>query len=148
MYILRTPPGPTPTEYKVIHARAKASLLSQSASGPSAGADFSEAAIDAETAHAIEHAWGTMALRARWPDREHALAQTKLDGVRYTFDYRGDNVYGQGATVSPDSGTCTATLTEIGELLGKFADERDFHKRAIFRDALLEKSRRLAERLK
>ena len=148
VYILRTPPRPTPPEYKVVHARAKASLLFQDINDPSVGADFAEAAIDGETVLAIVSAWGTMAVRARWPDREHAIAQMKWGGVEYVFDYRGDNVYGQGATVSPDRGTCTGALAQIAELLSRFADERDSDKRADFRAMLVAKSRSLAERLK
>jgi hypothetical protein len=148
VYILKTPPRPTSPEYKVVHARAKASLLFKDINDPSIGADFAEAAIDADTVLAIERAWGAMALRARWPDREHAIAQMKWGGVHYVFDYRGDNVYGQGGSVSPDRGTCTGALAEIGELLSRFADERDLQKQAVLRDALTAKSRSLAERLK
>jgi len=147
VYILKTPPRPTPPSYKVVHARAKASLLSQDINDPRVGVDFAEAAIDAEAVQAIERAWGTMALRARWPDREHAIAQMKWGGVRYAFDYRGDNVYGQGATVSPDRGSCTGALAKIGELLGRFAEEPDAQKRAALRDALVAESRALSQRL-
>ncbi|HYQ05187.1 MAG TPA: hypothetical protein VER96_41215 [Polyangiaceae bacterium] len=135
VYILKTPPRPTPPEYKVVHTRAKASLLSQDINDPRVGIDFAEAAIDAAAVQAIEHSWGTMALRARWPDREHAIAQMKLGGVRYAFDYRGDNVYGQAATVSPQRGTCTGALAAVAELLGRYADERESEKASPARDS-------------
>jgi hypothetical protein len=147
VYILKTPPRPSPPEYKVVHARAKASLLSRDINDPRVGVDFSEAALDAETEQAIERAWGRMTLQARWPDREHAIAQMKWGGVRYAFDYRGDNVYGQGATVSPERGTCTGALIGIAELLARFADEQDAQKQAALRDALVAESQALTQRL-
>jgi len=148
VYILRTPARPTPTEYKVVHARAKESLLFKDVNDPSVGADFNEAPIDTATVLALERAWGAMALRARWPDREHSIARMKWGGTVYTFDYRGDNVYGQGDTVSPEHGACTGSLAELGDLLMRFADEPDANVRDIFRVKLLRQNQALVERLK
>jgi hypothetical protein len=72
----------------------------------------------------------------------------KWGGVPYTFDYRGDNVYGQGDTISPEPGTCSAALVDLGELLMRFADEPDQKRREAIRAELLKRSRTLAERLK
>jgi hypothetical protein len=145
VYILQTathPPG-----YKVIHARAKSSLVFKDVNDPSVGADFTEAAIDVEATQGLERSWGSMTLKARWPERKDAIARMKYGGTVYTFDYRGDNVYGQGNTISPEGGTCTANLVELGALLSRFADEPDIQKRAVLRAQLVEESRALSKRL-
>lgn len=143
-YILQTPPRPTPREYRVVHARAKEQIAFK---GVDVGADFTESPIDAEVAQSLERSWGSMTLNARWPDRDGTIDRMKWGGTLYTFDYRGDNVYGQGDTVSPAPGTCSAALVEISDLLMRFADERDANKRGEIRAELLRQSRSLAERL-
>jgi len=145
VYILRTPPRPLPPEYQVVHARARQPIAFNEAS---VSADFSEAAIDPSAVHALERSWGVMAREARWPDREGEIARMKWGGVHFTFDYRGDNVYGQGDTVSPERGTCAASLVEIGDLLIRFVDEPDGQKRAALQLRLANESRALSERLK
>jgi hypothetical protein len=108
---------------------------------------FGSAPLDAEVAQALERSWGVMALAARWPERKCSVARVKLPGTFYTFDYRGDNVFGQGDTVSPEAGTCSGALVELGELLVRFVDEPDGKKRGDIRTDLLRRSRALAERL-
>jgi hypothetical protein len=88
-----------------------------------------------------------MALGARWPDRSGNFARMKWGGSCHVFDYRGDNIYGQGDTVSPSAGTCSAALVNLGELLIRYADERDEAKRRALREELLRQSRALAARL-
>ena len=142
LYVLKTPPRPAPPEYRVVHVRAKESLAFKHAA---VGADFWEAPIDAEAVHALERVWGTMPLGARWPNREEGFRK-KWGGPAYTFDYRGDNEYGQGYVV-PSAGTCTSELVAIGELLIRYTDEPDATKRQPIRAELLRRSNVLAARL-
>ncbi len=144
VYILQTPPRTEPREYRVVHVKAKESVTFRV---EAAEAETSEAPLDPELAHALEGSWGTMALRARWPDRSGNLARMKWAGRYYVFDYRGDNIYGQGDTVAPSAGTCSAALVSLGELLIRFADERDETKRRAIREELLRQSRALSARL-
>jgi hypothetical protein len=144
VYILRTPPRPEPPEYRVVHVKARESITFRV---EPAASDATEAPLDAELAQALERSWGTMALGARWPDREGALDRAKWGGILYTFDSIGDNGYGQGNTISPDPGTCSAALVELSELLMLFADTPDEKKREEIRAELLRRSRALAERL-
>jgi hypothetical protein len=145
VYITRTVPRPTPPEYKVVHARSKVRLSARDEPG---GADLNEVAIDAGLVQALEQSWGSFTLRARWPDRKSSISMMKFGGTTYTFDYAGDNVYGQGYTISPERGTCTAALAELGELLTQFADQRDETKRTSIRAELLRSSQRLSDRLR
>lgn len=147
VYILRTPPRPTPPEYKVIHARAHASLVFKDVNDPNVGADFTESAVDTSTVQAIERVWGYMTMRAHWPNREDAIARLKWGGTRYVFDYLGDNVHGQGDTVSPEHGTCAGGLVELAELLIRIADEPDTQKKKVLHSELLEQSWTIFERL-
>ena len=144
VYLLRTPPRPGPREYRVVHARAKEQIQLQDSG---IDAEATEAPVDAEMAHALEQSWGVMALAARWPDRKGSIARMKWPGIFYTFDYRGDNVYGQGDTVSPSAGTCSAALVNLGELLARYADAQDETKRRAIREELLRQSRALGMRL-
>lgn len=144
VYILQTPNRPEPREYRVVHVTARERVLFRVEPVES---DATEAPLDAELAGALEQSWGSMALGARWPDREGSIDRMR-GGSIYTFDYRGDNVYGQGDTVSPDPGTCLAALVSLGELLMRYADERDETKRRTIREELLRESRVLAVRLR
>lgn len=144
VYILQTPPRPAEREYEVVHTRAETSILETNAKTNS---NSTKAPIEPETAVAIMHVWGAMAIGARWPNRERSIKQMKWGGTAYTFDYRGDNVYGQGDTVSPESGTCAAALVALAEELMRFADEQDDEKRSAIRTDLLRQARALAERL-
>jgi hypothetical protein len=144
VYILQTPPRPEPREYRVVHVKAKESVTFRVE--PAEG-DATEAPLDPQLARALERSWGTMALGARWPDRSGNLERMKWAGSYYIFDYRGDNIYGQGDTVSPSAGTCSAGLVSLGELLIRYADERDATKRGAIREELLRQSGALAARL-
>jgi hypothetical protein len=144
VYVMRTAPRPTPPEYKVVHARSKVRLSARDEPG---SADLSQVAIDAGLVQALEQSWGSFTLRARWPDRNSSISMMKFGGTTYTFDYAGDNIYGQGYTISPERGTCTAALAELGDLLAQFADQRDETKRASIRAELLRSSQRLSDRL-
>ena len=109
-------------------------------------AEFTSAPLDAEVARVLERSWGVMARRAQWPDRQGTISRMR-GGAQYTFDYSGDNVYGQGDTISPEPGTCAAALVDIGELLMWFADEPDAVKRGVIRAELLRQTQALAQRL-
>jgi hypothetical protein len=146
VYILRTAPRPTPTEYEVVHARAKGRLMY--GDGSDVGVDFTQARLDSGAVDAVRRAWGPMTLEARWPDRERAIAMMKFGGTIYTFDYQGDNLYGQGYTISPQRGTCADSMVELGDLLSRFADAQDESKRAAIRAQLLARSGVLAKRLR
>ena len=146
VYILVTPPRLTAAQYRVMHVKARDSVAFRV---DAAEADVTEAPIDGELTHALVQSWGAMTLGARWPEREDRIGRTMKwpPGVEYTFDYRGDNVYGQGDTVSPSAGTCSAALVNLCELLIQYADERDPTKRGAIREELLRQSRALAARL-
>jgi hypothetical protein len=145
VYILRTASRPTPPEFVVVHATARESIV---LGAENAEATFTEAAIDGDAVTALETSLGTMTLGARWPDREGTIARMKWSAVIYTFDYHGDNVHGQGNTVSPEEGTCSAAAVELGELLIAFADAPDEIVRRELRARLLERSGALSRRLK
>lgn len=149
VYILQTPPRPEPREYRAVHARAKEQLRFD---GTAVDAEFKEAPIDPELVRAIESAWGPMALGARWPTRTENLQSMRLQTIgwgspRYTFDYSGDMVYGQGTTMSPARGSCAALLIEIGELLIQFIDAPDLAARAAIRIRLMKLSQHLSARI-
>lgn len=149
IYILQTPPRPEPREYRAVYARAKEQLRFD---GTAVGAEFKEAPIDPELARAIESAWGPMTLGARWPTRTENLQSMRLQTIgwgspRYTFDYSGDMVYGQGTTMSPARGSCAALLIEIGELLIQFIDAPDLAARAAIRIRLMKLSQHLSARI-
>jgi hypothetical protein len=139
----------TPT-YRVVHVRAKARI---EAKATGVETEISEGTLDAELAHSLELVWGSMTLRARWPDRKESLARMgKVAGLlwrggRYTFDYSLGNVRGQGETVSPERGTCAASLVGLGELLMQFTAASDPQRRRAIRDQLLKQSDALAERV-
>jgi hypothetical protein len=143
VYILQTPPRSNPREYLVVHARANQHLVFQQAGG---GVTFTEAKLDKELVDALVRSWGTMARHARWPDRDRTSARMK-GGTVYTFDYIGDNIYGQGDTVSPESDTCSGALVDVSDLLIRFVDEEDDTRRRAVRIELLRQARALAERV-
>jgi hypothetical protein len=144
VYIMRTRPRPRPPEYRVIHVRAREALVFPT---ERVEVDLTETTVESEIVRALEQSWGTMALGARWPDRKGQISRVR-SGASYTFEYRGDYVYGQGDTVNPDSGTCSASLVELAELVAQFADEPDPNKRSTIRAELLRNSHILTERLK
>lgn len=151
VYLLRSRSRQMRPTYRVVHVRAK-SRIEEKATG--VDTEMSEGVIDAEVAQSLDFAWGSMALRARWPDRKESLARMgKVAGLlwrggRYTFDYSVGNVRGQGETVSPEPGTCAASLVSVWELLMRFADASEPQQRRAFRDQVLQQSRALAERVK
>jgi hypothetical protein len=144
VYILQTSAPSGRRAYRVVHAKARQSVTFRE---DPVEADVMEAPVDADVAHGLERSWGAMALGARWPERTTNIARMKWPGIFYTFDYRGDNVFGQGDTVSPNPGTCSAGLVNLGELLKRYASEQDATKRQTIRDQLLRESQALAARL-